>query len=230
MNLNKLTIVAGATATAIAVAVPATGALAAGGTSVTVRVEGKTHTLLEPTVVHTHTGWITAGHVAKGKCKATSGQGALDVATHHRWSGTFSNSLGSYFIKTILGETDNGPSVYWSIFVNNVSASTGACGITLHRGDQLLFAAAKYPEYPMAIKSPSTATAGVQFNVTVVYYNAGGKPKPLAGATLTVNGHSGRTNSHGVVPLKASNPGTYFLHAEDAGYIRAAPVRLEVNP
>ncbi len=85
----------------------------------------------------THAGWITAGHVARGKCSARSGQGALDVATHHRWAGSFSNSLGSYFITTILGEADNGPRYYWSIFINNRSASTGACEIKLHNGDQL---------------------------------------------------------------------------------------------
>ena len=227
MNRNKFLALGGALA-AVA-ALPVGQAIAAGGTKVTVRVEGKTKTLLAQKQVQTHSGWITKGGVPAGQCSAASGQGALDVATHHSWNGTFSTSLGSYFIKTILGETDNGPKIYWSIFVNNASASTGACGIKLHAGDQLLFAATKYPEYPIAIKSPATAKVGQQFNVTVVAYNAGGKSKPLAGATVSVNGHSGKTDSHGIVPLTPSHSGTYTLQAEKAGYIRAASVRLTVS-
>jgi hypothetical protein len=226
LNPFKLMIAAGATALVLA-APPA--ALAASPTTVTVRVEGRTRTLLAPTVVHTHSGWITAGNVAKGRCPATSGQGALDVATRHRWAGTFSDSLGSYFIKKILGETDNGPKLYWSIFVNNRSASTGACEIKLHRGDQLLFAAATYPSYPLALEAPAAATVGKTFDVTVVYYNAKGTPKPLAGATVSVNGHSGKTDSHGVVPLTPGSAGTFTLNADDAGYLRAAPLRLTVT-
>jgi hypothetical protein len=227
MNLSKV-IVLGA-ATALALVPPATEAVAAGGTSVTVRVEGKTRTLLGPTVVHTRDGWITAGGAPSGKCSATSGQGALDVATHHRWAGTFSSSLGSYFIKTILGEADDGPRYYWSIFVNNRSASTGACGIKPHRGDQLLFAAAIYPEYPIAIEAPKSATVGQKFNVKVVWFNAKGKRAPLAGATLSVGGRSGKTNSHGIVPLTPSHAGSFVLNAEHTGYIRAAPVQLRVT-
>lgn len=223
LNCNKVLALGGAIL--LVAAAPA----AAAGTKVSVRVEGKSRTLLAPTVVKTHAGWITKGGAPTGKCSATSGQGALDVATHHRWAGSFSTSLGSYFIKTILGETDNGPNIYWSIFVNNRSASTGACGITLHAGDQLLFAAAKYPEYPIAIQAPSTATVGHSFNVSVVWFNAAGKAKPLAGATLSTGGRSGKTNSHGIVSLTATHPGTFVLQAEKTGYIRASAARVVVK-
>jgi Domain of unknown function (DUF4430) len=216
-------------AAVIAVAALSAGSAAAAGTKVTVRVEGKERTLLAPTVVQTHSGWITKGGVASGKCSASSGQGALDVATHHRWGGTFSTSFGSYFIKSILGETDNGPKYYWSIFVNDRYATTGACGLKLHPGDVLLFAAATYPEYPIGIEAPSTATVGHTFDVTVVWWGAKGKPKPLAGATLSVGGHSGTTNSHGVVPLTPSHTGSFVLTATHAGYIRAAQVQLRVT-
>ncbi len=206
-----------------------TSAVAAGGTSVAVRVEGKTRTLLAPTVVNTHAGWITAGHVARGKCSATSGQGALDVATHHRWAGTFSSSLGSYFIKKILGETDNGPKYYWSIFINNRSASTGACQIKLHRHDQLLFAAATYPEYPISIQAPESATAGRHFRVTVVGFNAAGKRKPLAGATVTGSGVSVTTGSTGIAQVTAGHAGKLALRAAAKGYIRSAPFTVHVT-
>jgi hypothetical protein len=184
--------------------------------TVAVRVEGKTHSLLAQTKVHTHNGWITKGGVPTGKCSAASGQGALDTATHHSWGGTFSSSLGSYFIKTILGETDNGPSIYWGIWVNNVSASTGACGIKLHKGDQLLFAAAPYPAYPLGLIAPSSAHLGRSFAVKVVGFNASGKSKPLAGAH--VNG--GVTNGQGIVHIVPTKKGTLDLGATDKGYIR----------
>lgn len=199
-------------------------------TQVSVRVEGKTKTLLAATTVSTHTGSITTGGAPSGACPAASGQGALDVATRHRWAGPFSKDLGSYFIKTILGETDNGPKIYWSIFVNNISASTGACEIKLHRGDQLLFAAATYPEYPIALVVPRTAHVNQRVVGKVVAYNAKGVAKPLPGAIVSVNGHSGRTDSHGKVPLTPSRAGTYRLTASKTGYIRAATVTLKVTP
>jgi hypothetical protein len=223
MNRKQILALAGA-----AVAFAAAPA-AAGATKVSVRVEGKTRTLLPPTAVQTHAGWITSAGAPRGSCSAQSGQGALDVATRHRWAGPFTASLGSYFIKKILGETENGPSIYWSIFVNNRSASTGACGIKLHRGDQLLFAAAKYPEYPIAIKAPSTTRVGHTVRITVVWFNAGGKAKPLPGATLSVAGGSGKTNGQGIVEITPTFDGTFTLSATHAGYIRAAPVSLRVT-
>ena len=204
-------------------------AIAAGGTAVTVRVEGKARTLLGPKVVQTHAGWITAGHVARGKCSARSGQGALDVATHHRWAGSFSNSLGSYFITTILGEADNGPRYYWSIFINNRSASTGACEIKLHNGDQLLFAAATFPEYPIAIEAPSSAIIGHQFKVTIVWFDAAGKRKPLAGARVTGNGVGGVTSANGIASLTAHKTGKLVLRATKKDYIRSAPVTIRIS-
>ena len=213
----------------IALALTPAASLAAAGPSVTVRVEGLKRSLLGPTLVQTHTGWITQGGAPTGKCPATSGQGALDVATKHRWAGKFSSSLGSYFITTILGETENGPTIYWSIFVNNRSASTGGCGVKLHSGDQLLFAAAKYPEYPLGVVAPSTAKAGHSVSAKVVWFNAKGKAAPLAGATVSVGGRTAKTNNRGVVTLTLSHAGTYTVKATHAGYIRAAPVGLRVT-
>ena len=226
MQRSKLTVLAGTAI--IAVAAPATNAAAAVGTSVTVRVEGKSRTLLAPTVVQAHSGWITAGRVAPGRCSALSGQGALDVATHHRWAGKFSTSLGNYFITSILGETDNGPRYYWSIFVNNKPASTGACEIKLRRGDQVLFAAATYPEYPIGVTAPSSATVGRQFKLTVSGFTAAGKSKPLAGARVTGSGVSVTSNGKGVARVSARKAGSLVLRATDKGHIRSAPVTIRI--
>jgi hypothetical protein len=224
MNCRKVLALTGTLV--VAGAAPAANAAAP---TVTVRVEGKARTLLGATAVQTHSGWITKGAVPTGKCPAASGQGALDVATKHRWDGSFSSGLGSYFIKTILGETENGPSVYWSIFVNDRSATTGACGIKLHPGDQLLFAAAKYPEYPLAIQAPGSARVGHAFTAKVVWFNAKGKAVPLAGAAVSIGGRSGKTDRHGALSLTPSRAGTFVLEASHSGYIRAAAVRLRVS-
>jgi hypothetical protein len=199
--------------------------------SVTVRVEGLDRTLLTPTAVQTHAGSITRFHAPAGACSASSAAGALDAATHHKWGGTWSSSVGDYEITSILGERHSFTSkYYWSIWIDNRLATAGACGIKLHRGDQLLFAVEpiKTTEDPIAIQAPATAAVGHMFNVTVVSYSQKGKATPLAGATVSVAGHSGLTNSQGVVPLTPSAPGTFTLLAQHAGYIRAAPARVVV--
>jgi hypothetical protein len=227
MHCKKVLALGGAILIVVAAPVATAGAA---GTRVTVRVEGKRRTLLPPTLVQTKSGWITKGGAPKGQCSAASGQGALDVATHHRWSGSFSASLKSYFIKTILGETDNGPKVYWSIFVNNKSAATGACGIKLHAGDTLLFAATVYPEYPIALTGPAKATAGKAFSVKVVRFTASGAGKPLAGAKVTGSGiRSAITNGAGIAQITAAHAGTLKLSADHNGYVRAAPLSVKVS-
>jgi hypothetical protein len=203
--------------------VVATAPAVAGATKVSVRVEGKSKTLLPATAVSTHGGWITKGGTPTGKCSAGSGAGALGAATHGSWNGAFSASLKDIFIKTILGETDNGPKLYWGIWVNNVASSTGACGVRLHKGDRLLFAAAPFPSNPLAVVAPANARVGASFTVKVLGYNAAGKSKPLPGAH--VNGAI--TNSHGIVHVTANKKGTFVLRISAAHYIRdEASVRV----
>jgi hypothetical protein len=209
---------------------PAAAALAARAPKVTVRIEGKSHTLLPATYVQTHTGWLTKGGAPKGACSATSAAGALDVATHKSWSGTFSTSFDDYFVKSILGELDNGPSYYWNIWVDYRYATTGACEIKLHRGDQLLFAAATYPEYPLELRAPREAVVGRSFKATVVWFNSSGVAAPLAGARITGAGTAVLTDSHGAARINAHRAGTMVLNATHAGaYVRAAAVRLHVS-
>ncbi len=207
----------------------ASAALAA-GTTVTVRVEGLKRTLLPATVVHTPgSGSITKGGTPAGACPATSAAGALDVATHHRWNGTYSSGLGVE-ITQILGETHLFTSKdYWSLWVNDRYAPTGACGLRLHRSEQLLFAAVpvKGSPYPIVLTAPARATAGKAFTVKVSYYDAKGKSKPLSGARVT--GAAAQTNAAGVVKLTAKRSGRLKLSASDPGYIRPATATVTVN-
>ncbi|MHB8658238.1 MAG: DUF4430 domain-containing protein [Solirubrobacteraceae bacterium] len=131
------------------------------------------------------------GRRTRGACLADSAAGALNAATHGRWSGSFSKSYKDYFITAILGDTESGSKTYWEILVNNVPASTGACEVRLHRGDRLLFAAVPVTGpavYPIGILAPSIATAGRSFAVKIVSYTASGKAKTLPGVTVRING------------------------------------------
>jgi hypothetical protein len=185
---------------------------------------------MAPKVVHVKSGWIRQGHVARGECPSASAQGALDAATHHNWSGKFSRARGGYLVASILGERDNG-GLTWKLFTNNLGATGVACKVALHPGEQLLFAAvsSRRPEYPLAVIVPSHAVVGHTFTGKVVYYGSSGHPHPLAGATVSVNGHSGATGPSGTVPLTPSQAGTFEFRATAPGYIRAAPATVTVT-
>jgi hypothetical protein len=215
----------------LAVLIAPSAAFAAGAPKVTVRIEGKTHTLLGPRTAQTRAGSITMGGAPAGACPATSAAGALDIATHHRWGGKFASGLGLE-ITSILGERHVFSSPYfWEIFVDNVAASIGACGIKPHRGEQLLFAAVPVQgqAYPTALSAPGYATTGHRFAVKVVSFNAKGKPVPLKGAHVYGAGASAVTGSQGKASIDPSRAGTLVLHAERNGYIRAATVRVRVS-
>jgi hypothetical protein len=224
---------------AVAVPVVAAGVAGASGSgsgspaTVTVRVEGLKRTLLTPARVKTHTGSITKSGTPKGACPAPSAAGALDVATHHHWSGEYTKSFGLE-VTSILGESHpfTPAKDYWELFVNNVAAQAGACSLALHSGAQLLFAAVPDTgpsEFPIAVKVPSGATAGSSFTAKVVSYDAKGKSKPLAGATVSAGGHSFRSKAGGTVKLSPSATGKFVVRATKSGYIRSAPASVRVT-
>ena len=232
MQIRRIIALSGTTFALVLTPLLGTSALAAGNT-VSVRVEGKTRTLLSSTTVSAPSapGSFTIDGTPAGACPKTSAAGALDAATRHRWGGSYSASFNELVLTTILGEqwTFSSPN-YWSIWVNNRFASVGLCQLKLHKGDQLLFAAVpdKGSEYPLAIEAPSHATAGRPFTVKVVDYPKG-VAKPLAGAQLTVAGHHVVTNRRGVVSITDRHAGTIVLNADRKGDIRAATVSLRVS-
>ncbi len=186
--------------------------------------------LLAPKAVQMIPGWITKGGAPTGACSATSAQGALDVATHHHWGGKWYGSLSSYFLTSILGENESGKKFFWEIYVNNVAATSGACGIQLKAGDKVLFAAvstrSKNP-HPTALRGPSQVTVGTPLRIQVVYFNAAGKARPLARAGVSGTGVSVVTNSHGFASIKVSKAGTLVLRTSPSGYVRAAPLTVQ---
>ena len=105
--------------------------------SVTVVVKSLTKTLTD-TTAHGETGWITKGGTPRGKCSGASAAGALDAATHGRWTGKYYASVGGIFVTSIDGVTPKSPD-YWGFYVNGKTSSVGICAVKLHAGEKLLF-------------------------------------------------------------------------------------------
>jgi hypothetical protein len=157
----------------------ASTALASGSaTRVTVRVEGATRTLLQTrTVTAPRSGWVTKDGTPRGVCPADSAAGALGVATHGRWAGSYYRSLG-IDVTTILGKTlSYSKGSYWEFFVNDRSAAKGICDTRLRTGESLLFAdvpARGRAELPVVVRAPKTVTAGRAFDVRAFVYTGEG--------------------------------------------------------
>lgn len=198
------------------------GALAATSSPpVAIRVEGSKKTLVLPVRVRTRSGWITRYGAPKGKCSASSAQGALSMATRGHWKGTWYSQYNEYLITSILGEKPAGHD-FWEIFVNNKAASVGACDIKLQHGDQLVFADTDGKHYPSALNVISETVDRTSFLVQLTGYNAHGKSKPLASVLITGNGiHSVKTNAKGQAEVTDHHAGQLVLRASPAGYIRS---------
>jgi hypothetical protein len=209
---------------AVGLGAASTPLAAVSGPKITIRIEGAKRTLRPSTTVHAPAvGWITKDGAPKGRCPADSAAGALNVATHRSWSGSWSSTYDDYLITKILGDTESGAKAYWEILVNNVAASTGACEIKPHAGERLLFAVMPLSGtgYPLVIKAPRTATAGASLRVTVDYVNGNGAAVPLAGATVrTGGGATSKTNAKGIVMLRPMHGGKLTLRAHKTGYVR----------
>ena len=126
----------------MAVSAAGVASAASTGPAVTVQIKSLTKTLLAPTTEHGETGSITKGGTPKGKCSGNSALGALDAATHGKWTGKYYASVGGIFVTSILGVKPTG-SDFWGVYVNGKASSIGACSIKLHSGEKLLFKVVK---------------------------------------------------------------------------------------
>jgi hypothetical protein len=198
---------------------------------VSVRIEGATHTLQAARTVQPPSGFITKFGAPAGACPADSALGALNVATHGRWKGTFYTSFNDFLITSILGEKPNVKTGYWGIWVDNRYATTGACEIKLKRGDRLLFAvdSAKTHEHPLGIIAPASATTGKPFTLKVVSYSDKGKATPLVGAHVRRGSSNFVSGNRGRVTITARAAGKLTYTATDKGYIRSAATTVKVT-
>jgi Domain of unknown function (DUF4430) len=219
--------------TSLALAALLAGPALAKSPKVSVRVEGKTRTLLAAKAVKTpSSGSITKGGAPKGSCPAGgTAAGALNVATKGRWNGTDSQSFGIE-VTNILGETDKyAAGHWWEFFVNDRSASLGICAQKVKPGDQLVFAAVPSKgatEYPIVLNAPGKATVGKAFQVKAFYYpGKGSKTKPLAGVKLS--GVKATTNAKGVATVTPAKAGRLSIVGSKRNEIRSAATTVAVS-
>jgi hypothetical protein len=226
MQIRRVFVLCGVTAASV---LACTTAALAAGTKVSVRVEGKSRTLLPATTAKTHRGSITKGGTPAGLCSATSAAGALDVATHHNWGATFSSSLNEPELISVLGEKwpFTQANYYWAIWVNDKYAQVGMCELKLRRGDRVLFAvdSDKHHEHQLSLAAPRHATAGRPFTVTVDWLADNGKAKPLSGVRIM----GASTNQRGRATITPTKRGKLRLKASKPGYIRSAVEPVSVS-
>ena len=134
-------VIAGTVVLACVVVVPAAVG-APTGQGVKLSIKTLTRTLLPPTKEHGEKGSITKGGTPRGKCPGNTAMGALDVATHRRWTGKYYSSVGGIFVTSIMGVKPKGHD-FWELVVNGRVSSKGACAVKLAPGERLEFKIAK---------------------------------------------------------------------------------------
>ncbi|HEY8583396.1 MAG TPA: hypothetical protein VIL49_10635 [Capillimicrobium sp.] len=196
---------------------------------VTVRIAGDTAPArLGPVAVNT----VPGGTFGPDSCPTGSAGGAIDLAVAQNWD-------RDSFTQTILGESHTfSANDYWSFWINETAAQQGICAYTPQPGDRLLMVAtisgASFEPtiVPLSFGSaPSTATAGVPFQVTVRRHVSDGTtttPTPIAGATVTAGSASAVTDGAGVATLTVADPGTVQLVATAANSVSTDPRSLTV--
>jgi hypothetical protein len=205
--------------------------IAAGPATVTVRVEGPTETLVNPTQVLTTTAPVVKDGNQADSCTGTSAAGALQLATKGNWDGNWFSGLG-YSVETIEGQSfPFTQPFYWSFWLDGKPATTGICEAELSSGDSILFFPECFSETsgvcppapnPLGIEAPAVAELGKPVTVTVTSYaNATGAPSPAAGATVTGGGASATTDSSGHATVAFTSTGPLYLQASAAGAVRS---------
>jgi hypothetical protein len=206
----------------------APAAHAAAGATVTVRVEGSAKTLLPPTSITLGSAAVDKDGVAADSCKGSSAAGALELASHGDWKGSFSKSLSGYLISSIDGLAfPSTGATYWAFWINDAPASQGICGLTPKAGDSILFFPDCYGKKcppndgVLGVKAPATVKAGQPVKVTVTAYSdAKGTPAPKVGASVSGDGVSAKTAGGGTARLTFTKPGRFLLHVHAPHTVR----------
>jgi hypothetical protein len=225
-RLSSLALLA---ATLLAVCAAPAAAVESSPATVTVRVEGLTETKLAATTVTTTTEPVVKDSDPEHSCPGTSAAGALEIATHGSWAGTWFGGLG-YSVDTILGENHSfEEGFYWSFWLDEKEAATGVCGAALQPGDRVLFFPASTcfgeecpaPSLPLGVEAPASARVGEPVAVVVKRYSFGGESTPLAGAGVSGGGASATTDGAGRATLTFGAAGPVVVVATAPASIRA---------
>jgi len=213
---------------------------AAAPATVTLRVEGKTDTLVPRTSVTTTTTAVNKDGQAGHTCTGTSVAGALEVATGGQWTATWDPNF-KYFLTGIKGETPATPE-FFSLWINGKESQLGVCDAELQQGDDVLFYVARCdagppPDYactnppvrPLELTVPSTAAAGTPFSVKVVELAPDGTATPTEGATVSGGGASATTGADGTTTMTLPASGEVVLRAAKANRARSASETVRVG-
>ncbi len=216
---------------AIAAAAALLSAPANAGTSapITVRVEGTSSTLLPATNVVLSATKFTKNGVAADSCPGRSAGGALEAATHGKWTATWSASFKSYYLTGIEGLTfPSSGSEYWAFWVNDAPSAEGICTYDPRPGDRLLFFPNCYGKKcpksggVLDVRAPAVAVVGKPFTPLVISYSDDSKATPsmAVGATVSGGGVSAKTGSSGTAKLVFKHAGTLTLKVTAPNAIR----------
>lgn len=197
---------------------------------VTVRVEGAHHTLVSQRTVTTPKGPVVKDGDPSHGCPGSSAAGALEAATHGRWTASYSDGLG-YFVTGIRGEKPSG-NHWFAFWVDGKSSQVGLCGAKLRTGDAILLFVddARHPVLPLVVRAPRHARAGSRATVRVSVLSAAGKASPARGVRVLRDGHrAGRTDAHGRLRVRLPRHGAVSFTATGRGFARSAATRTRVT-
>jgi hypothetical protein len=101
-----------------------------------------------------------------------------------------------------IGGIDASSKGSWYLKVNHENPELGGEQVTVHSGDEILWALAAFP-YPdeLALTAPTKATAGKPFSVRVFAYDDKGKKKPAGGVKVTGASEPTGTDGRAMVTL-----------------------------
>jgi hypothetical protein len=219
----------------IALPLLTTPALAAPA-DVTLRVEGKTQTLLE-TRVTTDGHDVTTETSGTHECDGTNGganqtpgptaTAALDDATRQAgmtWDGEWFDGFDDFAVNRIGSDSaDANAGDFWAFGLNLTPSDLGGCQQRVNDGDEVLWAYDGFGKPWLELDTRATAHTGETFAVTVTDGQDG---SPEAGASVggAVTGADGRAM------LTFPDRGVYRLKADKAETIRSATAVVCVDP
>lgn len=218
----------------LAVAVSASPALA---TTVTVRVEGASDTLVPQTAVNTTATAVNKDGVAGHDCTGTSAAGALEQATGGGWTGPWNAGLG-YSVNAVKGESHLfGGGSFWGFFLNDKLAPVGICGAELQAGDKVLFAPIGETATSFGVLDvsgvPAIVAPGRPFTVTVARtvsdFSPASTREVVAGATVSGGGATATTAADGVAQLTLTARGPASVRAAHGSDIRSPSLPICVT-
>jgi hypothetical protein len=203
-------------------------------TTVHLRVEGKTQTILPETTVTLPTAPILKD--GTHACAPDSIGGAFESsAIGSDWDASY-GSFG-YFLSGIKGESPAGND-YFTLWVNHKSTFNGVCdggaGVGLQEGDDVLVfvdycdydpglgGCANAPVLPLAVDAPAKAKPGTPFTVTVSRYDANGVSAPVDGATVGGGAATVVTDASGHATVTLATGGPRTLSVTKDGFARVS--------